>query len=61
MAQRRRGGYEVFRQQAAWNNECPALGASLQSVTWETIRKLMRVSLWGEQLLQRIKFRAFSR
>ncbi|OWZ08310.1 hypothetical protein PHMEG_00019166 [Phytophthora megakarya] len=54
-AQRRRGAYEVLRRQAAWNNECPALGAALQSVKWETIRKLMGVSPWGKQLLQRIK------
>ncbi|OWZ11685.1 reverse transcriptase [Phytophthora megakarya] len=59
-AARRRGVLEVSRRGTSWNIDSETIGTALDTVSWIGIRQLVGVSPWGEQLLHRIKFHAFT-
>ncbi|EGZ13047.1 hypothetical protein PHYSODRAFT_413397, partial [Phytophthora sojae] len=60
-APRRRGARGTTNRQATWVSDSEEIGRALQTYSWADIRKIVGVSPWGEQLLFRIKQRAFSR
>jgi ribonuclease HI len=59
-ANRRRGAKDLGSRLQKWQEESPQMAVGIARLEWKRIRRVVGLNPWGEQLLLRLKLRAFS-
>ncbi|OWZ22453.1 LOW QUALITY PROTEIN: reverse transcriptase [Phytophthora megakarya] len=57
---RRHGEQDITDRKHAWARDHPTIATALAHIDWKDIRSITGATAWGEQVLYRLKHRAFS-